>query len=262
MRWSLAQGGHLAPGWLAAAMVAGALQGMVSTPVRAQAAIPASSPGAQKPRVQAPGATAWSSLTPAQQRMLGPLQREWSSIDSDQRSKWLDLAARLPTMSEADQQRVRARMVQWARMSPRERAQARAQFQEARQLNPRERQQRWEAYQALPEERRRELAASRKGPDRIRQRAEDGAGAKSSVVKPAQPTAPTTVSPSVVRGGPGATTRLVTVPDDPPLHQQTGVPKMPAIPGFVDGNTLLPKRGAQAAGVRSAEPASRPAPTK
>lgn len=258
MRWAMARGGHGAPGWLAAAVVAGALHGLVTAPARAQV----TSPGVPKPRVQAADSASWSSLTPAQQKALGPLQREWPGIDADQRAKWLDLAERLPTMSEADQQRVRARMVQWARMSPRERAQTRAQFQEARQLSPRERQLRWEAYQALPEERRRELAASRKGPDRARPRADDGAATKSSVVRPALPTVPTTVSPSVVRGGPGATTRLVTVPDDPPLHQQAGVPKMPAIPGFVDSNTLLPKRGAQAAGIRPAQPASRPAPSK
>lgn len=68
---------------------------------------------------------------------------------------------------------------------------------------------------------------------------------------PARPVAPT-----MVQATPGATTTLVTRPPAPPPHQQTGLPKIAATPGFVDSKTLLPKRGPQgAAAVRPAPPA-------
>jgi hypothetical protein len=55
------------------------------------------------------------------------------------------------------------------------------------------------------------------------------------------------VSPTVVQRGAGATTNLVSKPAAPPLHQQAGLPKVAATPGFVDRATLLPQRGAQGA---------------
>jgi hypothetical protein len=57
-----------------------------------------------------------------------------------------------------------------------------------------------------------------------------------------------------VQRGAGATTNLVSKPAAPPLHQQAGLPKVAATPGFVDPATLLPRRGAQGAAVRSPEP--------
>jgi hypothetical protein len=48
-------------------------------------------------------------------------------------------------------------------------------------------------------------------------------------------------------------------PATPPAHQQPGLPKVAATPGFVDRTTLLPQKGAQAAGTRSASAASAPA---
>ncbi|HEY6355869.1 MAG TPA: hypothetical protein VIY30_15385, partial [Burkholderiaceae bacterium] len=68
------------------------------------------------------------------------------------------------------------------------------------------------------------------------------------------------VAPTVVQAAPGATTTLVTRQPAPPAHQQAGMPKIAATPGFVDRNTLLPQRGAQSAGVRTSAsaPASRP----
>jgi hypothetical protein len=37
------------------------------------------------------------------------------------------------------------------------------------------------------------------------------------------------------------------------LHQQAGLPKVAAMPGFVDSATLLPTRGAQGAAARAPE---------
>jgi hypothetical protein len=65
------------------------------------------------------------------------------------------------------------------------------------------------------------------------------------------------VSPSLIKAGRGATTTLVSQQPAPPLHQQTGLTKIVANKGFVDPNTLLPKKGAQSAAV-TAWPASQP----
>jgi hypothetical protein len=66
------------------------------------------------------------------------------------------------------------------------------------------------------------------------------------------------VAPTVVQAKPGATTTLMSKPANPPAHQQPGLPKVAATPGFVDRTTLLPQKGAQAAGTR-APAASAPA---
>jgi hypothetical protein len=57
----------------------------------------------------------------------------------------------------------------------------------------------------------------------------------------------------VVQRGAGATTSLVSKPATPPLHQQSGLPKVSASPGFVDSATLLPRRGAQGAATLAPE---------
>jgi len=67
------------------------------------------------------------------------------------------------------------------------------------------------------------------------------------------PAAAQPVGPTVIQRGAGATTNLVSKPATPPLHQQAGLPKVAATPGFVDSATLLPKRGAQGAATRAPE---------
>jgi hypothetical protein len=69
-------------------------------------------------------------------------------------------------------------------------------------------------------------------------------------------------TPTAQQNRPGATTTPMTVKAQPPMHNQAGLPKIAALPGFVDPATLLPKRGPQGAAVRSvagsSEPAARP----
>jgi len=211
----------------------------------------------------------WKSLTPGQRAALAPLERDWETIAPDQQQKWLEVAARFPKMPPQEQQRIQARMSEWARLSPKERGEARLHYQEVRQLSPAERQARWEQYQALPPDQRKELAA-RSGPASAASAAHPGRPAsataapsskKSNIVAttPPMPTAVRPVSPSVVQAKPGATTTLMSQQPAPPAHQQPGLPKVAASPGFVDHATLLPRRGAQAAATRAASGASAPA---
>jgi hypothetical protein len=206
----------------------------------------------------------WSALTFAQQSALAPLKKEWQAIDAPRKQKWLEIAARLPSMPPEERQRIQERMTEWARMTPEERGRARLQFQEARQISPQERQARWDAYLALPAEERRALADSAKTvPKASRASVRGPAGepampsATTSVQKNNIVTAPSTnaaakaVGPTVVQAKPGASTTLISKTATPPAHAQVGQPKIVAGQDKVDRSTLLPQ-----AGPRSAAPAA------
>lgn len=194
------------------------------------------------------GPVAWAKLSPEQRSVLTPLERDWSSITPGQQQKWAELAKRFPALPADERGRVQQRISEWSRLTPQQRASARLNFQEARQLSPQERQHQWEAYRALPPDQRRALAERAERPRAPASAPRNGdTSVKSSVVRaPAQAQAHP-VGPTVIQRGSGATTNLVSKPPTPPLHQQTGLPKVAATPGFVDSATLLPKRGAQGA---------------
>ena len=241
-------------------------------PVTATAAPIASSARAPT-KAAAEQGVRWRDLKPAQQGLLKPLEPDWSRIDAQQKQKWLQVADGFPKLSAAEQGRVQARMVDWAKLTPQERGRARMNFQEATQVPPLDRQARWDAYQALSPEEKRQLAA-RAAPstpalaaDAVRRpveprldRAEKPAGApvqaKSNIVpNPALATPPKAVSPTVVQARPGATTTSISKRAVPPSHQQAGLPKIAATPEFVDRATLLPQRGPQGAAAHT-EPTS------
>lgn len=208
---------------------------------------------------------AWTKLTPAQRQILAPLQRDWANIDGPRRSKWLEVAARFPSMPADERERVQARMADWSHLTPAERSRARLQFQETRQVPADEREAKWQAYQALSPEERRALAQRAK-PVPLAAAAASAvkpSAAKSNLVQAAPAARPQAVTPTTKQSGPGATTTTMTNRPTPPAHHQTGLPKIAATPGFVDASTLLPKRGPQGAAVRSAaaassEPAAQP----
>lgn len=217
----------------------------------------------------------WKSLSANQQRALQPLEGEWRTIDATRRQKWIEIADRYHTLSPDEQARVQARMSQWAQLSPEDRGKARLLFQQAKEVSPSDRGTRWEAYQALPEDERRQLAeraanarpgssgrsgaasaptVGRPAPVNSVDGGQRGAGAPKSnlVPNPAFAAPPVAVGPTVVQAAPGATTSLMSRRAEPPSHQQAGLPKITALPGFVDQTTLQPRRGPQAAATRPA----------
>ena len=240
-------------GLLAALVVGLAGQVVFSAPVWAQA--PAAAAASAAGRTAAPSRPSWASLTAQQRTALGPLERDWGTIDARRKSKWLEVAARFPAMPVADQQRVQERMAEWARMSPVERGRARLSYQESKQFSPEQKQARWEAYQALPDGARKALAERSRLPDSSARQpgvAASGPGAmqpKSSAVPrpPASGPLSKQVAPTLVQAKPGATTTLMTTTAAPPAHHRPGQPKIAAKPGQVDGRTLLPQSGPQAA---------------
>lgn len=211
----------------------------------------------------------WQDLSASQRSALKPLERDWSGIDAARKQKWVEIANRHPSMPPAEQKRIAERMTEWAKLSPTERGQARLNFQNARQLAPEERQERWQAYQELSPEQRKKLAAraapgatGARGGDAARrsngQPTRDGVQTKSNIVpNPNFAASPRPVAPTVVQAAPGATTSLISKRPTPPVHQQPGLPKIAASPGFVDKQTLLPQRGAQGAAAVPARPPSR-----
>jgi hypothetical protein len=225
-----------------AVVLALADQGAVAQPAKPQPAVAADADG-----------PSWGSLSPQQRSALAPLQQDWQRLDAPRKAKWLDVAARFPSMPAGERQRVQERMADWAHKTPAERGRARLTFQEAKQLTPQEKQQRWEAYQALPDARRRALAERAKPSADQRKPpatqidmsvpkqtvAPARAGASAPVVRP--------IAPTIVQARPGATTTLMTRNAAPPAHQQPGQPKIAAKPEQVNRQTLLPHAGPQAA---------------
>ena len=200
----------------------------------------------------------WRDLKPGQQAVLKPLEQDWSSISTTHKQKWIELSAGFSKRSPADQTRIQERMTEWVRLTPQQRSQARLNFQEAKQLNATERKARWDAYQALPAERKQQLAEraspapATKAQARLESNAHESQAKSNIVPNPALAAPPKVVAPTIVQARPGATTTLITKRPTPPSHQQTGLPKIAATPEFVNKATLLPRRGPQGAATRSA----------
>jgi hypothetical protein len=188
-----------------AVMLAGAL--VFATPALAADLVVAQA------RTQAPD---WQQLTPAQRRTLATLEPRWPGMSAERRAKWVRTAERIGQLPEADQARIRQRMVEWAAMSPAERAQARQRYKEARQVPGAERKAWWEAYSRLPESERRSLAADRAERERQPEQTDK----------------------------PGENRRPQGVMAAPAARQ---APRIVTTPQQVDRSTLLPRRGPQAA---------------
>lgn len=260
---------RLPPALVAIALIA---FGAMLSPWVASAQAPA---GASKPGTPAPARSPvreegvrWQSLTQAQREALAPLESDWPGIDAPRKQKWLALAARFRTLPPDERARISARMSEWALLTPVERGQARMRFEEAREVPATDRSARWQAYQALPADRKKEFAARAASAASAHREASGRHGragsskeAKSNVVpNPALTPRPRQVAPTLVQASPGATTTSITRRPSPPAHQPAGMPKIPTTPEFVNRSTLLPRRGPQAAAVAPASGVASPSP--
>ncbi len=198
------------------------------------------------------GGPRWNELSGAHRKILAPLAADWNSLDPRSKERWIDVAGRFPKMPPEEQQRATQRMGEWAHTPVAQRQQARMNFQESRGVSSAEREARWKAYQALPEEKRRELAKRAASPAstasstfaqaRPRQPLPlDVVQPKTNVVNAASPRSPAGSAPSATPARPGVTTTLLTRRATPPAHQRDGQPKIAAGPNAVDRKTLLPK---------------------
>lgn len=126
----------------------------------ARTSSPAANPAARTARPN------WSELTPAQQHVLAPLAGQWNALTEVHRRKWLRIAARFQELSPAEQQRLHARMTEWAQMTPEQRRLARENFQIHRTVPVERKTEAWDRYQQLPEAQKRQLAEAAKVPPR------------------------------------------------------------------------------------------------
>ncbi len=162
----------------------------------------------------------WRELNPAEQLALAPLAGKWDTLSEAQKRKWLALSKNFPKMSADEQAKLNSRMIEWVALSPQQRARARLNFGETQQLSPDNKKAKWEAYQALPPEEKRKLAARATKPP-----------VTAVAVKPVPPY------------------KLATIPK--PKLGEKAAPLSPA-PGKPDPNTQLP--------VRAESPAPGPVP--
>jgi hypothetical protein len=140
---------------LAAAMAAGFASAQTAA---APAPSPTASPAAALPRAAVSGKL-WKDLSQPQQVALDPLRAEWDRMDGPRKQKWLEIANRYSSMKPDEQQRVQERMRDWLKLTPEERRVARENYTLSKKIDKTSKSAQWEAYQALPEEEKRKLAA-------------------------------------------------------------------------------------------------------
>lgn len=153
-----------------AALAAGGLQALqflhwapsTLVPAAALASRPSPhGPGAADP-TEAPETASgpgWETLSTEQKLALYPLAERWASLGHAQKKYWLTLAATFHALPQSEQDRLHARMTDWASLSAQQRNQARLNYAGTSRLAPKDKLERWKAYQALGEEEKRRLAA-------------------------------------------------------------------------------------------------------
>ncbi len=105
-----------------------------------------------------PNNPSWSSLTSSQKETLATLQEDWSALSVEQRTKWVQLANRFEKLPEADRDRLKSRMSDWAKLSTNDRRVARANFIKSLDIPNDKKSEAWEAYQQLTPEEKKQLA--------------------------------------------------------------------------------------------------------
>ena len=103
---------------------------------------------------------AWSELTTPQKLALYPLANRWSVLNEAQKRHWLKLAAGFHALAPDEQERVLARLTDWASLSAQQRSQARLNYAATNRLAPDSKRAQWDAYQALSSEEKNRLAAA------------------------------------------------------------------------------------------------------
>ena len=244
------------PARLAAAFLAAACCVVATGALAAQAQV--GSPSGASQAVPDTGGPRWNELSPAHRKVLAPLASDWNTLDPRSKERWMDVAGRFPKMPAAEQQRATQRMGEWAHTPVAQRQQARMNFQETRDVSSAEREARWKAYQALPDEKKRELAKRAASPasagvataaqaHRRQPLPLDAVQPKTNVLSIAAPRGAAGSAPSATPAHPGVTTSLLTHRASPPAHQRDGQPKIAAGSNVVDRKTLLPRHTTVAA---------------
>jgi hypothetical protein len=105
-----------------------------------------------------PNNPSWSSLSVSQKETLSTLQEDWITLSGEQRTKWVQLANRYEKLPEAERERLKSRMSDWAKLSTNDRRVARANFIKSLDIPNEKKSEAWEAYQQLTPEEKKQLA--------------------------------------------------------------------------------------------------------
>lgn len=100
----------------------------------------------------------WNELSAVQQHVLEPLAGDWNKLKPATRKKWLEISNRYASMTPAEQERLQARMRGWVTLTPEQRRIARENYARANKLDTEQRALRWQQYQQLSEQQKKELA--------------------------------------------------------------------------------------------------------
>lgn len=103
-------------------------------------------------------ASNWSDLSTVQKEVLSSLEEDWPNLSIEQRVKWIQLANRYDNLTEAEKERLRARMADWSKLPSNEKRIARANFLKAQSVSNDQKLEAWEAYQQLSAEEKKDLA--------------------------------------------------------------------------------------------------------
>jgi hypothetical protein len=112
--------------------------------------------------LSADGPLAWNRLTEIQRSALAPFAKQWDQFSEERKLKWMKIASRYPKLSLEGQKRLHERMAEWVRMTPDQRKVARENYQVSKSVPVEKRERAWDAYQKLPEEQKKRLAATEK----------------------------------------------------------------------------------------------------
>lgn len=204
-------------GFVAAAL-AQAPAPQAPAPVAKPAAPPASQSMTRGARNSQPRPTlgpVWRELSPSQQKALTPLSAPWDTLSEAQKRKWIALSANYPKMSGEEQAKLHSRMTEWVSLSSQQRSAARLNYGETKEISPDDKKAKWEAYQALPPEEKKKLAAGAQKPP-----------ATGAAVKPV----------------PQEKLASVPKPRASAAAHAGKTPRIAAGPNQVDHNTLLPQQ--------------------
>ena len=139
-----------------AALVLGAATCYAQTPVPAAPAKPSL---AKALNPDTPTKPAWTELTSDQQVALGPLASGWNGISEGQKRKWIAMSRNYHGLTTTERATLHGRMTEWAALSPAQRSQARLNFAQTKELSTEEKKTRWQAYQALSADQKKQLAS-------------------------------------------------------------------------------------------------------
>jgi hypothetical protein len=166
-----------------------------------------------------PPSLAWQRLSKRQKQALAPLASSWDTLTPVQQQKWLKLSRGFLRLSDEEQITLHARMSDWAALSPKQRNQARFHFNSTQKLPIDDKLAKWEVYQQLSDDDKRQLSSGPKPPLK-------------STARSNRPPSPRLITPPVM-----------------PAHSERAIQRI-APAQAIDPQTLLPLASPAARGAR------------